>query len=653
MPLARAQQRLQPVVVDRLAEVHEAPAAPGAHGDVLSSVMSRWRMYRHRPDRVAQGPGAGSMHRWWRAHGRCPGADRPPPGVRRRGRPPDPRPGQARGGRSGARRRARRRRRRAGGRDRPAANRAGAARRPDLGGTDASTATAMSPGRARRHLPRRGRSAERPPLGRPVVAAERLRHRHRRARGMARPDGRRRHRRGGRHRRRANHPDLADGVVARPRLHRRRCQPGRRERPRDRTWRHHRGAPRQPRRASPGSRPERGSSPLRALGGPGTGSLDHDPPGVRLRGRAVAPRIVVASLASDPYSPTVRASAPAIRAAFNTSWAAIPDTLFVVAAGNDGNDNDDPAHPTFPCDATAANLLCVGASDRDDEPARLLELRRSHGRPLRARERHPLDLDRQRHAEDSGTSMATPLVRRAPRSCCSRDGRLTTARLRNAVLESVDPAGAVFLGLAASGGRLNARGGRRVRPRATTTATAWRTHRTACPAALGRPPDGCPDRDADGVPDSADPRPTVAGPAHGCPPRRGDAAAAAARAIADRDGDGRSDSADACPTESATTATGARSAGPPVKVTKRKHHKTRCGCSATRSRRCGFTLERRACNSHGRKCRWRTAGTRTVVTARTAPRRSPRARCARGATARRPALVERRPGEASRTSFRI
>ncbi len=40
--------------------------------------------------------------------------------------------------------------------------------------------------------------------------------------------------------------------------------------------------------------------------------------------------------------------------------AAAPDTLFVVAAGNDGSNND--ASPHFPCNYAGANLICVGAS---------------------------------------------------------------------------------------------------------------------------------------------------------------------------------------------------------------------------------------------------------------------------------------------------
>ena len=45
-------------------------------------------------------------------------------------------------------------------------------------------------------------------------------------------------------------------------------------------------------------------------------------------------------------------------------FAAHPRTLFVAAAGNDGADND--VTPTFPCASQEPNVLCAGASDRDD-----------------------------------------------------------------------------------------------------------------------------------------------------------------------------------------------------------------------------------------------------------------------------------------------
>jgi subtilisin family serine protease len=46
-----------------------------------------------------------------------------------------------------------------------------------------------------------------------------------------------------------------------------------------------------------------------------------------------------------------------------------PNTLFVVAAGNDGWNNDVSGQSTYPCDFTSANLLCVAATDQNDSLA--------------------------------------------------------------------------------------------------------------------------------------------------------------------------------------------------------------------------------------------------------------------------------------------
>ena len=51
--------------------------------------------------------------------------------------------------------------------------------------------------------------------------------------------------------------------------------------------------------------------------------------------------------------------------AMRTAINAHPDTLFVVAAGNETNDNDG-AVKDFPCNITSANLICVAATTRTD-----------------------------------------------------------------------------------------------------------------------------------------------------------------------------------------------------------------------------------------------------------------------------------------------
>ena len=71
--------------------------------------------------------------------------------------------------------------------------------------------------------------------------------------------------------------------------------------------------------------------------------------------------------------------------AFLDVFDAHPNTLFVVAAGNEGANVDDPAHPVYPCSTRrpgppaqqeVSNLLCVGMTDYR-RPAGLLGQRRA------------------------------------------------------------------------------------------------------------------------------------------------------------------------------------------------------------------------------------------------------------------------------------
>jgi subtilisin family serine protease len=95
--------------------------------------------------------------------------------------------------------------------------------------------------------------------------------------------------------------------------------------------------------------------PLRALGADGSGDSAGVAAAFALAGRMHLP-IVNASLGGPPS----QVMADAIENA--------PDTLFVVAAGNDGESVDD-WEPTYPCAYAFANLLCVGASDRQGQLA--------------------------------------------------------------------------------------------------------------------------------------------------------------------------------------------------------------------------------------------------------------------------------------------
>ena len=72
------------------------------------------------------------------------------------------------------------------------------------------------------------------------------------------------------------------------------------------------------------------------------------------------------SYAAEMGADVVNASLSGPGSSFSRSSAvaSAPDTLFVVAAGNDSEDND--STPQTPCNIAAANLICVAASNRTD-----------------------------------------------------------------------------------------------------------------------------------------------------------------------------------------------------------------------------------------------------------------------------------------------
>jgi subtilisin family serine protease len=181
--------------------------------------------------------------------------------------------------------------------------------------------------------------------------------------------------------------------------------------------------------------------PLRALNSQGVGTTVDIADAFRFAA-AHGAKIVNASLAgngSDPYVSDAIGD-----------W---PQTLFVVAAGNSGADND--ANDVFPCTDSHANVLCVAATNEDDGLA-----------PFSNYGRTTVDLaapgvNIYSTTKDgawtymSGTSMATPFVAGAAALVRAARPTWSVSQVRSALTGSVDHLSSLT-NKTVTGGRLNA-----------------------------------------------------------------------------------------------------------------------------------------------------------------------------------------------------
>jgi subtilisin family serine protease len=162
-------------------------------------------------------------------------------------------------------------------------------------------------------------------------------------------------------------------------------------------------------------------------------------------------RIVNASLGGDKNDPIL-----------NSVIAAHPETLFVVAAGNDGKDDDIPTEATYPCASPQDNLLCVGASDSNDVRAVFpLSPGSSNygattvdlfapGLSIRS-----TTITGTGYGYKSGTSMATPHAAGAAALALAANPAAATWELKQALMTTTDAKDALR-GQSVTGGRLNA-----------------------------------------------------------------------------------------------------------------------------------------------------------------------------------------------------
>ncbi len=155
-------------------------------------------------------------------------------------------------------------------------------------------------------------------------------------------------------------------------------------------------------------------------------------------------RIVNASLGGPGGSPVQEA---AIRA--------YPDTLFVVAAGNEGKDIDGESYA--PCTIPAPNVICVGASDHRDLPASFSNRGDTQVDVFAPGDNILSTLPGARYGGMRGTSMAAPQVAGAAALVLAAHPSLGAGALRSALHTGADR-GSAFAAVSVTGGRLSATG---------------------------------------------------------------------------------------------------------------------------------------------------------------------------------------------------
>ena len=195
-----------------------------------------------------------------------------------------------------------------------------------------------------------------------------------------------------------------------------------------------------------GTAPDAKVMPLRILNDTGSGSSSNSAAALARAGD-LGLRVVNASYGSTGYS-----------TAEETAIRTHPNTLYVAAAGN-GNKNVDTT-PLYPCAYPDANIVCVGASDQNDDQAVFT--------PTSASSYGPTTVDlfapgvniattskASAYVFAGGTSMSAPMVTATAAMLFAYNPQLTVLQAKQALMSSVDVSDGLD-GLSVSDGRLDA-----------------------------------------------------------------------------------------------------------------------------------------------------------------------------------------------------
>jgi subtilisin family serine protease len=320
-----------------------------------------------------------------------------------------------------------------------------------------------------------------------------------------------------------------------------------------------------------------------------------------------------------------------------------PETLYVVAAGNDGVNVNPNSSPTYPCAYNLDNVVCVGASDNNDDPASFSNYGATSvdvfAPGVLIVSAYLAGGDCPDYCVLDGTSMASPHIAAEAALLQARDPSQTAAEMKNAIIDSVD-APAQLSGLSVSGGRANANVALQsvvdnpgAQPIATSDIDAD-TIPDAHDICIGVFDPAQTDSDQDGIGNACDSTPTgvdadgdgVGVVADNCPNQYGTGPDGCPVATptptpnppvaGDSDHDGVGDASDGCKFEFATTANGC-----PLPAVAMLSAKTkRCGSGrcvtvrvqTSRAATVRVTVERRKCG-RGR-CRWVRVTRKTTTT---------------------------------------